>query len=272
MYEEFYGLCRRPFGKTPDPGFLFLGKAHEEALARLQYAVEEKEIIMLTGEVGCGKTTLTRALTDSLDDSYRVILVLNPRLTPNQLLRLVAKRFGVEAPRNFKDSLLEALHEKVFRDYENGITPVIIIDEAQLVPSREAFEELRLLTNFQLDDTNLLSLVIVGQPGLRKRMDGKSYRPLKQRIGFFYHLEPLGGDEIKGYIEHRLAVAGRSNALFTRDAIALIYRCSGGIPRVINSIADTALLEGLGAERKTIDGSLVMSACRELGLEGYGNN
>jgi type II secretory pathway predicted ATPase ExeA len=271
MYEEYYGLKAKPFSKTPDPEFLFLSRTHEEALARLQYSVEEKEIIMLTGEIGCGKTTLTRALIDSLDESYRIVLVLNPRLSPTQFLRIVAKRCGIKAAR-FRDGIIDALHERLYKDYEKGITPVIIIDEAQLVPRRETFEEIRLLTNFQLDDANLLSLVLVGQTNLRKRMNMKNYEPFRQRIGLFYHLGPLAEDEIGGYIQHRLLVAGRSGPLFTDDALKSIYQYTGGIPRIINSLANAALLEGMGAERKVVDNHLVESASMELGLTGYGDN
>jgi type II secretory pathway predicted ATPase ExeA len=271
MYEEFYGLTAKPFSKTPDPGFLFLSRTHEEALARLQYSVEEKEIIMLTGEIGCGKTTLTRALIDSLDKSYRIVLVLNPRLSPTQFLRLVAKRCGIKAPR-FRDGIIDALHEKLYKDYEKGITPVIIIDEAQLIPRRETLEEIRLLTNFQLDDVNLLSLVLVGHTDLRRRMDMKKNQPFKQRIGLFYHLGPLAEDEIGGYIQHRLAVAGGGASLFTDGALEAIYNYTGGIPRIINSLANAALLEGMGAEVEVVDEYLVESASMELGLNRYGDN
>jgi type II secretory pathway predicted ATPase ExeA len=272
MYEEFYGLKQRPFTKTPDPRYLFLSKNHEEALARLHYAIEEKELILLTGEVGSGKTTLTRALMDSLGEKYRVILILNPRLTPTQFLRTVAKRFDIEVPNNYKDNLLDTIYEKVYKDFESGITPVIIIDEAQLIPNKNTFEEIRLLTNFQLDYTNLLSLVLVGQTDLRKRLNHKTYLPLRQRIGFFYHLGPLSEIEIKGYIEHRLKIAGLDGPLFTDNALRQIYHYSGGIPRVINSLAASALLEGFGKEFRTINEILVHEAARELGLNGYREN
>lgn len=272
MYEDFYGLRARPFQKTPDPSFLFPSRAHEEALARLQFAVEEREIIMLTGDVGCGKTTLTRALIDSLGEKHRVILILNPRLSPSQFLRIVAKRFDLDVPANFKDSLLEAIHERVYADYEAGVTPVIIIDEAQLIPRRETFEEIRLLTNFQLDDTNLLSLVLVGQTEFRRRLAQKTFQPLRQRIGLFYHIGPLSEEELRGYIGHRLSVAGRSGSLFTDGAIAAIHRYSGGVPRLVNGIASTALLEGFGAGRSMIDELLVDAAAREMGIQEFAGN
>jgi len=272
MYEEFYGLRLRPFTKTPDPKFLFMSRAHEEALARLQYAVEEKDLILLTGDVGCGKTTLTRALIDALGEKYRIILIINPRLTPSQFLRTVAKRFDIDVPSNFKDDLLDAIYSKVYEDYQAGITPVIIIDEAQLIPSKETFEEIRLLTNFQLDDANLLTLILVGQPDLRRRLNHKTYLPLKQRIGLFYHLGPIGEDEIKGYVEYRLKVGGREEALFTDEALKVLHTYSGGIPRLINSMATAALLSGIGHEFRIIERQLVDEAAREMGLNGYSEN
>lgn len=272
MYEEFYGLKQKPFSKTPDPQFLFLSKNHEEALARMQYAVEEKDLIVLTGEIGSGKTTLTRVLMDSLGEKYRVILIINPRLTPTQFLRTVAKRFDIDIPHNFKDSLLDSIYERVYKDYESGITPVIIIDEAQLIPNKDTFEEIRLLTNFQLDTTNLLSLILVGQTDLRRRLNHKAYFPLRQRIGLFYHLKPLASDEIKSYVEHRLRVSGLEEPIFTDDAIKKLYHYSGGIPRLINSIANSALLDGFGKELRIIDEHIINDAVRELGLNGYREN
>ncbi|MEW6675497.1 MAG: tRNA (adenosine(37)-N6)-threonylcarbamoyltransferase complex ATPase subunit type 1 TsaE [Nitrospirota bacterium] len=272
MYEEFYGLKQRPFSKTPDPKFLFLSRNHEEALARLQYAVEEKELILLTGDVGSGKTTLTRALMDSLGEKYRVIVIINPRLTPSQFLRTVAKHFDINVPYNFRDNLLDAIYEKVYKDYEAKISPVIIIDEAQLIPNRDTFEEIRLLTNFQLDDTNLLSLILVGQTDLRRRLNHKVYLPLRQRIGLFYHLGPLTENEIRGYVEHRLRIAGMEEPLFTDEALRRLYQYSGGIPRVINSLATFALVDGFGKELRVIDEFLINDAARELGLNGYREN
>jgi type II secretory pathway predicted ATPase ExeA len=272
MYEQYYGFKLRPFTKTPDPKFLFLSKTHEEAFARLHYAVEEKELILLTGEVGSGKTTLTRALMDSLSEKFRVIILINPRLTPVQFLRTIAKRFAIDVPYNFKDNLLDAIYEKVYEDYESGISPVIIIDEAQLIPSKDTFEEIRLLTNFQLDDVNLLSLILVGQTDLKRRLNHKVYLPLKQRIGLFYHLGPLAEDEIKEYIEHRLKVSGLEEPLFTEGALKLLYQYSQGIPRVINSLATSALLEGVGRDSLLLDESIIHNAARELGLHGYREN
>ncbi len=267
MYEAFFGLESRPFSKTPDPKFLFFSKSHEEAFARLQHAVEEKEIILLTGEVGSGKTTLSRALMDYLGKEYRVITILNPRLTPAQFLRSIAKRFNIDTTHS-KDDLLEAIYGKVYEDYTNGVTPVIIIDEAQLIPDKATFEEIRLLTNFQLDEENLLSLILIGQPDLRKRLQRKTYLPLRQRIGLQYHLNPLNDDEIKEYIAYRLRIAGRTEMLFSEDAIKAICKFSQGIPRNINNIASNSLLESFGMEIHLVSNEVVYDVAQELGLNG----
>jgi len=268
MYEEFYGLSKKPFSKTPDPEFLYLSRTHEEALARLQYAVEEKEIVLLTGEVGSGKTTITRALMDSLDNSlYHFILILNPRLTPLQFLKLILKRLDIEEIPSNRHDLTELLYEKLYSLYSSGKTPVLIIDEAQLITDRRVFEELRLISNFQLDKENLLSIILVAQPDIRKRIRNKVYLPLRQRIGLYYHLGPLTEEEVREYIEFRLRKAGRTEPLFTDGAIKRIYLYSEGIPRVINNIANTSLLEGMGREAYVIDEEIIDAAARELGYD-----
>lgn len=271
MYEEFYGLKKKPFSKTPDPEFLYLSKTHEEALARLQYAVEEREIALLTGEVGSGKTTITRALMDNLDEvKYRTVLVLNPRLSPLQFLKLLLKRLDIPQVPSNRHELTELLYERIYELYSSGITPVLIIDEAQLISDRKVFEELRLLSNFQLDKENLLSIILVAQPDIRKRIRNRVYLPLRQRIGLYYHIGPLTEEEVKEYIEFRLKKAGRLEPLFTDGAIKRIYLYSGGIPRMINNIANIALLEGMGRERDIIDEAIVDAAASELALNKSG--
>lgn len=267
MYETFFGLKCKPFNKTPDPKFIFYSNKHEEALARLQHGVEEKEIILLTGEVGSGKTTLSRALMDSLGEEFRVLSILNPRLTAAQFIRMIARRFDIDYNQP-KDDLLEAIYEKVFEDYTKGITPVIIIDEAQLIPDRSTFEEIRLLTNFQLDEENLLSLILIGQPDLRKRLERKTYLPLRQRIGLFYHLNPLSDEEVREYIRQRLKIAGRLEPLFSDDAVDVICRYSKGIPRNINNVASSAMLGAFSIGTQLIDKEIVNDAAHELGLNG----
>ena len=272
MYESFFGFSTKPFSKTPDPRFLYLSKTHEEALARLHYAVEEREIVVLTGEVGSGKTTITRSLMDSLGEAYRIILILNPRLTSLDLVKTICARLQCGGQLSHKSDLLDAIYAKLYEDHTSGITPVVIIDEAHLIPYRETFEEIRLLTNFQMDDVNLLSLILVGQPDLRKKLELPLLRALRQRIGIFCHLGAIGEDEMKCYIEYRTSVGGREKPLFTDAAIQTIYTFSKGIPRVINSLASMTLLEGFSQDADMIDESMVCAAAKEIGLNGYCEN
>src|SRR3954470_17509256 len=151
MFEEFFGLGTKPFGKTPDPSFLYESPQHKEALARLEYAVEEKELALLVGDIGSGKTTLSRALIDRIGEARPVVLLINPRLTPAQLLRSIAAGVGL-VPSRFRNELLDQIHSQLFALFEAGREPVLIIDEAQLVPGKATFDEIRLLTNFQLDE------------------------------------------------------------------------------------------------------------------------
>jgi len=264
MYKDFFGLSERPFSKTPDPRFLFLSKGHREALVRLQYAVEERDLVLLTGEIGCGKTTLSRALIDALGDQQKVILIINPRLTPVEFLRLLALRLGVAEPARTKTDLLEQIGAALYQAYESGVTPVLVIDEAQLVPHKETFDEIRLLTNFQLDDQNLISVVLMGQPELRKRLAHRAYEPLRQRIGMQYDLKPLTEQETLEYLEFRLQVAGAAGQLFQPAAARLIHQYSGGVPRKINHAASLVLLEAFGREVSSIDASIVEAVTSEL--------
>jgi type II secretory pathway predicted ATPase ExeA len=264
MYEEFYGLTEKPFNKTPDPRFLYHSAKHAEALARLQLAVDEQDIVLLTGEIGSGKTTLSRVLIDSLDERYRPLLIINPRLSPAQLLRTVALRLGMDDSGRHRHGLLEGINAKLYELFEAGKQPVLIIDEAQLIPGKATFEELRLLTNFQLDDRNLLSLVLIGQTELRERLDRKQYRALRQRIGMQYHLGPLDGEETRKYVKHRLSVAGRETPLFEERALVLLFEHSGGVPRRINTIAGTALIEGFGQGAEVIGPEIIESVVKDI--------
>jgi type II secretory pathway predicted ATPase ExeA len=264
MYEEFYGLTEKPFNKTPDPRFLYQSRKHAEALARLQHAVEEQDIVLLTGDIGSGKTLLSRALIDSLDDTYRPALIINPRLSPSQLLRTIALRLGMDDAGRYRHGILEGINAKLYELYEAGTRPVVIIDESQLIPDKATFEELRLLTNFQLDDRNLMALVLIGQTELRERLGRSPYRALRQRIGMQYHLSPLDQEETEAYVLHRLKVAGRDSRLFDGPALALLYEHSEGIPRRINIIAGNALIEGFGKEAETIGPEIIESVVQEL--------
>src|SRR5918912_3518659 len=222
MFEEHFGFTTKPFGKTPDPSFLYESPQHREALARLEYAVEEKELALLVGDIGSGKTTLSRALIDRIGEARPIVLLINPRLTPAQLLRSIAAGLGL-TPSRYRNELLDQIHTKLFELYEAKREPVLIIDEAQLIPSKATFDEIRLLTNFQLDDQNLLSVLLIGQPELQDRLDREQYKALRQRIGLRYRLGPLTLEETIEYIEHRVRVGGGARNPFSRAAMEEIY-------------------------------------------------
>jgi len=266
MYKKFYGLKERPFSKTPDPRFLFLSSGHQEALARLQYVLEEREMALLTGEIGCGKTTISRALMDLAGEAYHFCFIFNPRLTSLEFLRVVARELLIDQPAVRKDDLLAQIHRSLYQYATNGICPVLVIDEAQLLPDREIFDEIRLLTNFQLDDRNLVSVILMGQPELRTILAAAPHVPFRQRIALIYHLNPLDLVEVQEYLDFRLTVAGGSAGLFTPDAVLRIYELSGGVPRMINQIATNALLVGYGHDAAVIDAALLEGMARELEL------
>ena len=264
MYKEFYGLKEKPFSKTPDPRFLYLSAGHRESLARLQYVVEERELALLTGDIGCGKTTISRALMDSMGDAYHFCFIFNPRLTGLELLRVIARDLTVATPSVGKDELLREITEALYRFHNEKCCPVIVIDEAQMIPDRDIFDEIRLLTNFQLDDKNLLSVIIMGQPELRRTLAEPIYEPFRQRIAINYHLSPLNLEETLEYLDFRMEVAGGSAGLFSPDAVQRIYEFSGGVPRKINVIATNALLEGFGRDAAWIDAAIIEEMADEL--------
>jgi type II secretory pathway predicted ATPase ExeA len=268
VYEGYWGLREKPFRKTPDPRYLFLNDTYEEALERLVFAVEEVELALLTGEVGSGKTLLTRALVDRVGDRYEVGMILNPRLSPRQFLRAAAKELGITEPRFLSNDLLEQIHDRLLELDGQGRAALLIVDEAHLIPGKPTFEEIRLLTNFQLDDRNLVAIVLVGQPELRERLRHRAYRALTQRIGVSFDLVPLGVEDTRRYLAHRVAVAGGARPLFTETAVARLHAAAGGIPRVLNQLATQALLEGMARGARQVSGEDVEAVAAETGLGG----
>jgi general secretion pathway protein A len=262
VYESWYGLREKAFRKTPDPRYLFLNGMYEEALEQLVYAVEEMELALLTGEVGCGKTLLTRALVDRVQDRYEVGMILNPRLPPRQFLLTVAGELGVEKPRFQTAALLDQIHGRLLELDEAKRPALLVIDEAHLIPGKATFEEIRLLTNFQLDDRNLISVVLVGQPELLERLKHRTYRALTQRIGAHFKLAPLREGDLRAYLEHRLRVAGGARMLFDDAAVQRLHRASQGIPRVLNNLATQALIEGMARGVAGIDADIADAVCR----------
>ncbi len=263
MYLEHFGLRQRPFSKTPDPAFLFPSRQHGEALARLAHAVEEREIAVLTGEIGAGKTTLSRALVDEFAERCRFSFVINPALPAAQLLGSIAEGFGLRAART-KGEAWSALGRHLSALDEAGTFPVVVIDEAQLLSGRAAWDELRLLTNLAADDRPLIGLVLIGQPELRERLRTQGGEPFAQRVGVACHVGPLDEPEVGRYLAHRLAVAGRTAQLFTPDAVAVMHRRSGGLPRRLNQLASSALLEGFARDAPLIDGPIVDEVAADL--------
>jgi type II secretory pathway predicted ATPase ExeA len=259
MYLEHFGLARKPFSKTPDPAFLYPSRRHAEALARLSHGVEEREVAVLTGDVGAGKTTLSRALVDAFADQCRFSLVVNPALPPAQLLGAIAQGFGL-GDRSRKADLFAALGAHFAALDAQGLFAVVVIDEAQLLAGRAAYDELRLLTNLAADDRGLVGLVLVGQPELRDRLRERGGEAFAQRVGVGYHLGPLDEQETGQYLAHRLAVAGRTDPLFTPDAVAAIHAATGGVPRRVNQVAASALLEGFARDAAVVDADVVAAA------------
>jgi type II secretory pathway predicted ATPase ExeA len=257
VYEAYWELNEKPFRKTPDPRYLFLNETYEEALERLLFAVEEMELALLTGEVGSGKTLLTRALVDRVGERYEVGMILNPRLPPRQFLHTVAHELGVEGPGLHSNELLAQIHERLMALYEADRAALLVVDEAHLIPGKPTFEEIRLLTNYQLDDRNLIAVVLVGQPELRVRLRHRTYRALTQRFGVSFHIVPLSLTDTQAYLAHRLAVAGANRTLFAEEAIAKLHRASGGIPRLLNHLATQALVEAMARGADEVDAAAV---------------
>jgi general secretion pathway protein A len=263
MYLEHFGLQRRPFSKTPDPAFLYLSRQHAEALARLSHAVEEREIAVLTGEIGVGKTTLARALVDEFAERCRFSFVINPALPAAQLLAAIAEGFGLPAARK-KGEAWSALGNHLETLDEAGQFPVVVIDEAQLLAGRAAWDELRLLTNLAADDRPLVGLLLIGQPELRERLRAQGGEPFAQRVGVAYHVGALDEADVGRYLAHRLAVAGRAAPLFDPGAVAALHRCSGGLPRRVNQLAASALLEGFARDASRIDAAIIDAVAEDL--------
>jgi type II secretory pathway predicted ATPase ExeA len=264
MYEAYWKLAEPPFDNSPNPKFFYLSPEHEEALMRLVYTVRHRKGCgMLTGEYGCGKTTLSRALIQRLEaDRYEVGLLTNPRWNAVDFLREVLYQLGVEPRERAKPELLHILNDLFFRNYQAGRDTVIIVDEAQLIDDDAVFEELRLLTNFQTDDRFLVTVVLIGSPELIPKV--RRLRHLDQRISLRYHLNALDANHTARYIDHRLTTAGRDGEIFTEEAIRLIFDFTRGTPREINNLCDIALLVGYTRRLPAIDDRIVADVIKDM--------
>ncbi len=264
MYTEFYGLIERPFELTPDQRYLYLSAHHREALAHLTYGVEERKgFVQLTGEVGTGKTTMLDALVVGLDASTKVARLAHTTIDETDLLRVLARGFGVELQGVSKSDMLAEIGERLGAWAKEGRNTVFIVDEAQNL-SLTVLEEVRLLSNLRANGRSSLQIVLAGQPELRDKLERRELRQLRQRIGIRYHLTPLSRDETGEYIEHRLTVAGVSRTIFDRGAVQAVYEYSRGVPRVINAVCDRALLAGYAEGRGTVGKELVLATIEAI--------
>ena len=268
MLLEYYGFAEAPFSITPDPRFVYLSERHRDALAHLHYGITQGGgggFVQLTGEVGTGKTTLCRLLLEQLPENVRVALVLNPLLSPVELLEAIAEELRLEIGtlRGSLKGLYDRLNAYLIEAYAQGLRVVVIIDEAQNL-SKDALEQVRLLTNLETPTQKLLQMVLLGQPELRDLLDRPELRQLAQRITARFHLTPLDADEVEAYVRHRVAVAGATRFPFTRLAVKRLHHHAGGVPRLINVIAERALLAGYARDEHPVGERLVDLAAREV--------
>jgi general secretion pathway protein A len=273
MYCEFYGLLRTPFEMTPDPAFLYLGEAHREGLATLVYGVNSgKGFVMLTGEVGTGKTTLLHSLLGRLDSQTNSAFIFNPRLEPLDFFHMLFAELGIEVSGRTKAEYLLALNEFLIERLEKGEKTLLIVDEAQNLSS-EMLEEIRLLSNLETPRSKLIQIMLVGQPELKEMLEKPELRQLRQRIALRHHLRPFDEKETQEYVEERLSKAGYTGrGLFKRSALREIYAVTGGTPRLVNSVCDSALLLGYSRQMPTIDAGAIREVAAELDLTGLSGN
>jgi general secretion pathway protein A len=268
MYESFYGLRENPFNVTPNPEYIYLGENHREALAQLLYGVRERKgFIVITGEVGTGKTTLIHYLLDKMNGNHtKTALLFNPKLTVDDFIQYILKDLGVRVQGKTKGEYLHNLHRYLLNAYQRDERVILIVDEAQgLKP--ELLEEIRLLSNLETSRSKLLQIVLLGQPELDKTLSQPGFRQLRQRINLRFHLPPLSENETREYVVKRLRIAGAKEPIFTEKAIKEIYLKSGGIPRLINILCDNALLNGYALDQKVVGEKSVKEVAKDLYLK-----
>jgi general secretion pathway protein A len=268
LYLQYFGLNEAPFSITPDPSFVYLSAAHRDALAHLMYGVGQGGsggFVQLTGEVGTGKTTLCRCLLEQVPEDCQVALVLNPLMTPRELLATICEELGIgsDGIRDSNKGMVDALNGYLLDQHARGRRVVIMIDEAQNL-SPEALEQVRLLTNLETAKHKLLQMVLLGQPELRQLLKRQDLRQLAQRITARYHLVPLNQQETAAYVLHRMKVAGAPRNPFRKSALRALYQRSGGVPRLINIIADRALAAAYARESGYVSAHMVNIAANEV--------
>jgi general secretion pathway protein A len=269
MYKSFYNLQRNPFEITPDPSFLFPTTRHNEALASLYYGVTaHRGFVVLTGEVGTGKTLILRSLLGLLQRrDVAFALIFNPTLSPLEFMRYIALDFGLQVAGKAKDELIHVLNGFLLQRHQKGLTTILVVDEAHHL-SPELLEEIRLLTNLETSQQKLLQIVLAGQPELDQKLDSHELRQLKQRIALRCHLDPLSLNETRDYMNRRLRIAGAAGAnhIFTGPATEVVFLHSQGIPRLINTICENALLAGYAQHAAAITSEIIDGVARDLRL------
>jgi len=266
MYNDYFGLKETPFSIAPDPRYLYMSEQHREALAHLIYGFNsDGGFVLLTGEVGTGKTTVCRCLLEQIPDDSSIAFIINPRLSVDELLATICDEFGIKYPeRNISIKVfIDLLNAYLLDAHAKGRKAVLIIDEAQNL-SANVLEELRLLTNLETNQRKLLQIILIGQPELRKKLSKPELRQLSQRIIARYHLGPLSKKDVSAYVIHRLAIAGISNEIFPPSTISKIYRLSGGVPRLINVLCDRALLGTFVQKEKKVNKTTLKKAAGEV--------
>ncbi|MBT8139043.1 MAG: AAA family ATPase [Gammaproteobacteria bacterium] len=265
MYLDFFGLHEKPFSIAPDPRYLYMTEQHREAMAHLMFGIsDEGGFILLTGEIGTGKTTICRGLLNQLPDDVDIAFIINPRLSATEMLQSVCDDLGVDyADGASLKVLVDALNHFLLESYARGRNTILIIDEAQNL-SDEVLEQLRLLTNLETSEKKLLQLILLGQPELNDKLAQPSLKQLAQRVTARFHLKALSYSEMVEYIAHRLHVAGFRGEIFSRPALKHIYARSGGIPRLVNVICDRAMLGAYTSGELMVEYPLVATACKEV--------
>jgi len=266
MYQSYFGLAEAPFSIAPDPRYLYMSQRHQEALAHLLYGVNGGGgFVLLTGEVGAGKTTVCRCLLEQVPDACDVAYIFNPKLTVAELLSTICAEFGITCPpgNTSVKVYVDCINAYLLDAHARGRHTVLIIDEAQNL-SADVLEQLRLLTNLETNQRKLLQIILLGQPELAEMLARPELRQLAQRVIARYHLGPLDRQELAAYVQHRLGVSGTQRQLFPATLMGQLYRLSGGVPRIINVLCDRALLGAYAQSKERVDRATLKQAAREV--------